>query len=58
MGLEVTRYKQVPTGLKDRWEQRQFFDTRRLGKSALGHRFPEVLTAPQKQAVLEYLKTL
>ena len=58
VGLEVTRYKQVPTGLKDRWEQRQFFDTRLLGKSALGHRFPEVLTAPQKQAVLEYLKTL
>jgi len=58
VGLEVTPYQQLPDNLKDRWEQRQFFDTRLPGKSAAGHRFPDVLTAPQKQAVLEYLKTL
>ena len=58
MGLEITRYEQLPKNLKDRWEQRQFFDTRVPGKSAAGHRFPDVLTGPQKQAVLEYLKTL
>jgi len=58
VGLEVTRYPEVPNGLKDRWEKRQFFDTRLPGKSARGHRFPDVLTGPEKQAVLEYLKTL
>ena len=58
VGLEVTQYQQLPDKLKDRWEQRQFFNTQLPGKSAAGHRFPDALTTPQKQAVLEYLKTL
>ena len=37
---------------------RRWFDTSRPGKSKTGHRFPDVLTAAEKRAVLEYLKTL
>ena len=58
VGLEITSYQQLPNDLPDLWQQRQFFDTRQQGKSAAGHRFPDILTVPQKQAVLEYLKTL
>jgi hypothetical protein len=58
VGLEITKYTEAPGNSKDRWEQRSFFDTRKPGKSAAGHRFPEILTLEQRQAVLEYLKTL
>ena len=39
-------------------ERRQFFDTTIRGKSAGGHLYPEVLSRFEKNAVLEYLKTL
>ncbi|MEC7709209.1 MAG: cytochrome c [Planctomycetota bacterium] len=38
--------------------RRQFFDTTIRGKSAGGHLYPEVLSRFEKNAVLEYLKTL
>ena len=58
VGLEFKKHRQLPDHFDDRWKRRQFFDTGQPGKSAAGHRFPEVLTTDQKQAVLEYLKTL
>ncbi|MCE9606126.1 MAG: cytochrome c [Planctomycetia bacterium] len=59
VGLEVTRMEELPK--KDQSDHRlvrRYFDTRLRGKSAAGHTFPEALSEPEKQAVLEYLKTL
>ncbi len=39
-------------------ELRNYFRTSQFGKSAAGHRYPEALTAEEKIALLEYLKTL
>jgi mono/diheme cytochrome c family protein len=58
VGLEVEEFTEVPAGKLRPAERRQFFDTRRPGKSAAGHDFADVLDEQQKQAVLEYLKTL
>ena len=57
VGLDVEIMGRLPriTSFK---QLREFFDTRRLGKSAVGHLFPEELESDQKRAVLEYLKTL
>lgn len=57
LGLEIMTYKALPTGAAGA-ERRYHFDTTRPGKSAAGHRFPDELTESEKQAVLEYLKTL
>ncbi len=38
--------------------RRSYFDTRKPGKSAAGHDFPDELTEDEKTAVLEYLKTI
>lgn len=38
--------------------RRQWYDTSKHGKSAAGHDFPAQLSAGQRRAVLEYLKTL
>ena len=58
MGLEVEERGDVPAGKLTSAERRTWFDTRRPGKSAAGHEFPDALTEPEKAAVLEYLKTL
>lgn len=57
LGLEITTHESVPDDLKAA-QRRQYFDTTRVGKSAAGHRFPDALGEEDKQAVLEYLKTL
>ncbi len=57
VGLVIQQRDRLPEGLS-RWQRRQWFDTRRFGKSAAGHRYPEKLTEDQRRAVLEYLKTL
>ena len=57
-GISARAVPEVPGQVRDNHLRRQYFDTRRLGKSASGHRFPNVLTASEKRAVLEYLKTL
>jgi hypothetical protein len=36
----------------------EVFDTRKFGKSRLGHTYPDALTIDDKRALLEYLKTL
>jgi len=58
MGLEFDTYEDVPASADTPYSRRQFFDTRRLGKSAMGHLFPERLSELERRAVLEFLKTL
>lgn len=57
LGLEISTFETVPATETGN-ERRRYFDTTRTGKSAAGHRFPDVLNEDEKQAVLEYLKTL
>lgn len=58
VGLEAAEFDQVPQSAQSAAERREYFDTRLPGKSAQGHLFPDELTEPEKQAVLEYLKSL
>ncbi|QDU95484.1 Cytochrome c [Lignipirellula cremea] len=58
IGLAVDTFDKLPEGIKNGIERREFYSTQDRGKSAAGHRFPDELTEPQKQALLEYLKTL
>jgi len=58
VGLEVTSYDTLPSDVRNDVERRGYFDTRLSGKSAAGHDYPDQLTEEEKQAVLEYLKTL
>ncbi len=57
VGLKVEELEAAPAGLADR-DRRWYFDTTLPSKSAAGHLFVNDLTEPEKQAVLEYLKTL
>jgi len=58
VGLEIRELSHLPDDAKTPAERRRYFDTRLPGKSAAGHRFPDVLADEEKHAVLEYLKTL
>ncbi|SMP37754.1 Cytochrome c [Neorhodopirellula lusitana] len=58
VGLSVETVNRVPLENPDVAVRRNHFDTRRFGKSAAGHTYPNVLTEDEKTAVLEYLKTL
>jgi mono/diheme cytochrome c family protein len=58
VGLEVEERDAAPDGTLTPAERRTWFDTRKPGKSAAGHDFPDALSEPEKAAVLEYLKTL
>jgi mono/diheme cytochrome c family protein len=58
VGWQIETLTELPPDANEGWEKRQFFDTRRFGKSAAGHDFPDALTDEEKRAVLEYLKTL
>jgi mono/diheme cytochrome c family protein len=58
VGLEVRTFDTLPAEVKTNHERRQYFDTSQFGKSAAGHLFVDDLDEPEKQAVLEYLKTL
>ena len=57
VGILVEELPEVPPKLSLA-ERRHYFDTRVLGKSAAGHDFPQVLSEHERQAVLEYLKSL
>lgn len=58
MGLQVEEFSAVPDGLNSR-EARYYYDTATPGSAATGHPFPdEELSADEKTAVMEYLKTL
>ncbi|HTI49489.1 MAG TPA: cytochrome c [Planctomycetaceae bacterium] len=58
IGLEASTFNSLPEAARTASEKREYFDTRRSGKSAVGHLFPNQLSEDEKQAVLEYLKTL
>lgn len=58
VGLEVKTFESMPAEVTTAIEKRTYFDTARFGKSSQGHTFPDELTETEKQAVLEYLKTL
>ncbi len=58
VGLEVDAFEDVPVDVRRPSERRRYFDTRKPGKSAAGHDFADVLSADEKRALLEYLKTL
>ncbi len=58
VGLEVTALDELPATVKDGAERRRYFDTRLSSKSAAGHTFPDALSEDEKQALIEYMKTL
>jgi mono/diheme cytochrome c family protein len=58
VGLEVESLNSLPAGIGSNAERRRYFDTAKKGKSAAGHTFPDKLGQEEKQALLEYLKTL
>jgi hypothetical protein len=58
MGLRIDTFGEVPESAKPAGERRRYFDTRKPGKSAAGHRYPDALSEDQKRALLEYLKSL
>jgi hypothetical protein len=58
VGLEVEELADLPAEKLPSAARRTYFDTRKPGKSAAGHDFPDVLDDDEKAAVLEYLKTL
>ena len=58
VGLEVEELEDLPSGKLLPAARRTYFDTRKPGKSAAGHDFPDALAEDEKSAVLEYLKTL
>lgn len=58
VGLEVAGYDDVPADATDARARRRYFDSRIPGKSNAGHLYPSELAEDEKQAVLEYLKTL
>jgi hypothetical protein len=58
VGPTIEAFSQLPASVTSGWQRREYFDTRAFGKSARGHEFPDELTTDEKQAVLEYLKTL
>jgi len=57
-GLHIEALTEVPKTARSLHQRRQYFDTRKRGKSAAGHLFPDRLDEREKRAVLEYLKTL
>jgi mono/diheme cytochrome c family protein len=57
-GPPIETFNDLPPDATEGWQKRQLFDTRAFGKSAAGHDFPDALSEDEKQAVLEYLKTL
>jgi mono/diheme cytochrome c family protein len=57
VGLEFDVAEALPADA-DAHELRRWFDTRRHGKSAAGHTFPDRLSAAERRSLLEYLKTL
>jgi mono/diheme cytochrome c family protein len=58
VGLEVERMESMPAAVTRPDERRTYFDTRKFGKSAAGHSYPNQLTDDERRDVLEYLKTL
>lgn len=58
VGLPIEAFEAVPKSARAPVHRRRYFNTKLPGKSAAGHPFVNVLTEEEKQAVLEYLKSL
>ena len=58
VGLEFEAFAKMPGTVSAPAHKRRYFDTKRHGKSAQGHRFPDALNEHESMAVLEYLKSL
>lgn len=58
VGLEITSWSESPPEVLTKAAQHLYFDTRQFSKSAAGHPFADELAEEEKNAVLEYLKTL
>ncbi len=58
IGFQIEEVDRIPLTQTDVAIRREYFDTRRHGKSNAGHDFPNELSESQRRAVLEYLKTL
>lgn len=58
VGISIEEVSEVPVSESDVAIRRSYFDTRKFGKSNKGHDYPAELSASQRRAVLEYLKTL
>lgn len=58
IGLKVEELKKVPANVTEFRDRMEYFDTTGYSKKASGHTFPNALSEDEKQAVLEYLKTL
>ncbi|WP_233215781.1 c-type cytochrome [Rhodopirellula bahusiensis] len=58
VGFQFELAEKAPVFQPDVLIRRSYFDTRRFGKSAAGHDYPNELNEAEKRAVLEYLKTL
>jgi mono/diheme cytochrome c family protein len=59
VGLEFQKFDTLPAAaFQSRKERRRYFDTTPEGKSAAGHRFQDKLNEDDKNALLEYLKTI
>jgi hypothetical protein len=58
VGLQVEEFQKLPASIRRIDDLRTYFNTKRFGKSAAGHFFPDELSADEKMLVLEYLKTL
>ena len=57
-GLVFESFEGVPETAVRKDQKREYFDSRKTGKSREGHDYPSSLTEAQKKALLEYLKTL
>jgi mono/diheme cytochrome c family protein len=58
VGWMAEAFNALPAAATNGSQKREYFDTRAFGKSAAGHDFPDALSVEEKQAVLEFLKTL
>ena len=58
VGLSIKEVTEIPSDEPDAAVRRSYFNTRNLGKSNAGHDYPAILNDRQREALLEYLKTL
>lgn len=57
-GLAIEVFENISKEAADQRGLREYYDTTAFGKSNRGHDFPSKLTAAEREALLEYLKTL
>ncbi len=58
VGLTIETVSRIPFTETDVAKRREYFDTTQFGKSNSGHPFANELSTSEKQALIEYLKTL